>query len=66
MIFSIILILAVIFTIIIGQSKQNKDGNPDYDNKTRGNWSRLTLFYVVAIGFGVLALILYIVNKPAL
>ncbi|OPH57561.1 hypothetical protein BC351_03290 [Paenibacillus ferrarius] len=62
-IFSIILIAGVLFTVLIGNSRANKVGNPDYDNKTKGNWSRLTLFYVVAIALGVLALILYVVNQ---
>jgi fucose permease len=61
-IFSVILILALVFTFLIGNSKQNKEGNPEYDNRTKGNWSRLTLFYVIAIALGVLALIVYIVK----
>ena len=64
-IFSIILILAVLFTVIIGHSRANKDGNPEYDNKTKANWSRLTLFYLVAIALGVLALIIYVVNRAS-
>lgn len=65
LIFSVILIAAVLFTVIIGHSRTNKDGNPEYDNKTKGNWSRLTLFYVVSIALGVLALIIYVVNRTS-
>ncbi|MEW9698677.1 hypothetical protein [Paenibacillus sp. SI8] len=65
LIFSVILIAGVLFTILIGKSKPNRDGNPEYDNKTRGNWSRLTLFYVIAIALGILALLVYIVKTTA-
>ncbi|MGO4272286.1 hypothetical protein AB4Z22_21000 [Paenibacillus sp. TAF58] len=66
LIFSIILIAAVLFTVIIGHSRTNRDGNPEYDNKTKGNWSRLTFFYVIAIALGVLALIIYVVNRASM
>ncbi|NEW06646.1 hypothetical protein GK047_11535 [Paenibacillus sp. SYP-B3998] len=61
-VFSILLILAVALTIMIANSKQNREGNPEYDNKTKGNWSRLTIFYGLALALGILALILYIVR----
>lgn len=60
LIFAITLIGGVA-TIMVGLSKPNKEGNPSYDKKTKGNWSRLFLFYLVAIvlGFAALAWYLY-------
>ncbi|NRF92982.1 hypothetical protein HQN89_18560 [Paenibacillus frigoriresistens] len=66
LIFTVILLAAVLFTVMIGLSRTNKEGNPEYDNKTKGNWSRLTFFYVIAIALGVLALIIYVVNRTSM
>ncbi|MCY9697882.1 hypothetical protein [Paenibacillus alginolyticus] len=66
LIFTVILLAAVLFTVMIGHSRTNKEGNPEYDNKTKGNWSRLTYFYVIAIALGVLALIIYVVNRTSM
>lgn len=54
-------VLAAVATILIGNSKQNKEGNPDYEKRTSGNIVRLTTFYVIAaiIGIGIM---LYVIN----
>ncbi|MED4602819.1 hypothetical protein P9314_19480 [Paenibacillus validus] len=61
-IFATIMLVAVISTILVGISKKNKEGNPQYDTKTKGNWSRLSWIYIFFIVLGYVALILYIVN----
>ncbi len=45
-IFATIMLVAVISTILVGISKKNKEGNPQYDTKTKGNWSRLSWIYI--------------------
>lgn len=53
-------IVAAVSTILIGNSKQNKEGNPDYERRTSGNWVRLTSFYVIAGLLGI-AILLYVI-----
>jgi small-conductance mechanosensitive channel len=43
---------ALVATILVGVSRKNKEGNPDYDKKNSPNIIRLTMFYVVAIVVG--------------
>ncbi|MBP1989974.1 hypothetical protein [Paenibacillus eucommiae] len=62
-VFFVILLCGTIATIMIGNSKANKEGNPEYDQKTKGYWSRLTWFYVVAIVLGFAALGFYLYMK---
>jgi hypothetical protein len=57
-----VMFIGVLGTVMVGFSQTNKEGNPTYFQKTWAKWSRLTLFYVVAIVFGLLALIIYIVK----
>lgn len=59
-IFAVIMLFALVATIMIGNSNQNKEGNPQYDKKTAGNWTRLTSFYVIAAIIGVIILLLII------
>ncbi|PYI55204.1 hypothetical protein [Paenibacillus flagellatus] len=51
---------AAIATVWIGNSKQNKEGNPEYDQRTGKNTIRLTVFYVVAAVVACVALIWYV------
>jgi hypothetical protein len=51
---------AAVATVMIGNSKPNKEGNPDYDKKTGANTLRLTLFYVMAGIASCFALVWYI------
>ncbi|GAA3409381.1 hypothetical protein ACFFNY_09575 [Paenibacillus hodogayensis] len=59
----IILFAAIsgVATILIGNSKQNKEGNPEYEKKTGGNMTRLTLIYVIAAIIGI-AILIYAMN----
>lgn len=61
--FATIMLFALIATVVVGLSQKNKEGNPNYDMKTKGNWSRLTWIYVAAILLGYMALIIYIVKS---
>lgn len=45
---AIITLIGAIATIMIGMSRQNREGNPKYDHRTKGNMTRLTLIYAVA------------------
>ncbi|GIP37012.1 hypothetical protein J31TS4_02920 [Paenibacillus sp. J31TS4] len=56
----VIVLIGTIGTIMVGASKQNKEGNPDYDKETKGIFTKLSLYYVVAIVIGFGALIWYI------
>jgi hypothetical protein len=58
--FATIMLFALISTILIGLSKKNKEGNPTYDSKTKGNWSRLSWIYIIVIVLGYVALIVYL------
>lgn len=58
----VIMGIAVLATVAVGLSKQNREGNPGYDRKTGTKWARLTTFYVVCFGAAVICLILYIVK----
>ncbi|RXZ80785.1 hypothetical protein EBB07_17575 [Paenibacillaceae bacterium] len=56
----IIMLVAVVGTIAVGNSKSNKEGNPQYEQRTSGNWSRLTIIYFAAGLLCVLALLAYL------
>jgi hypothetical protein len=53
---AIVTIAGAVVTILIGLSKQTREGNPDYDRRSKGNMSRLTLIYAVAALLGLVAL----------
>jgi len=54
------LFVGVVGTVAVGMSKENREGNPEYDLKTKTYWTRLTWYYVIAGILGVLAVILFI------
>jgi hypothetical protein len=58
--FTILLLVGAISTVVIGISQKNKEGDPKYDLKTGRKWARLSLFYIISICLGLLALYLYI------
>ncbi|MBA9083990.1 cytochrome oxidase Cu insertion factor (SCO1/SenC/PrrC family) [Fontibacillus solani] len=45
----LLVVIAAIATLIIGNSPENKSGNPDYDKRTKKNLVKLTLIYGVSI-----------------
>ncbi|MDF2962617.1 MAG: hypothetical protein K0S39_4352 [Paenibacillus sp.] len=59
------MVIALVSTILVGISKKNKEGNPKYDSKTKGNWSRLSWIYIVVIIMGYVAFIVYITQPSA-
>lgn len=61
-IFSVILIIGVAATLIIGFSRGNREGDQTYFQKTGTKWVRLTVIYVISIAAGLLSLFLYIRN----
>ena len=56
------MLIGAAWTMWIGVSKKNREGNPGYDNKTKGNWSRLSWIYIAVLILGYAALIIYIVQ----
>jgi small-conductance mechanosensitive channel len=52
---------ALVATILVGISKKNREGNPDYDQKKGVNIARLSIFYVIAIvgGYALFAYYMY-------
>ncbi|WP_426445823.1 hypothetical protein ACP26L_20295 [Paenibacillus sp. S-38] len=61
--FATVMLFAVVATLLVGMSKKNREGNPQYDQRTKGNWSRLTWIYIAVILLGYAALIVYIVQS---
>ncbi|WNR46790.1 hypothetical protein [Paenibacillus roseipurpureus] len=59
-IFSIILLVGLIATVMIGFSNKNRVGDQTYFQKTGLKWVRLTALYVVSIAAGLLALVAFI------
>ncbi|GAB6989931.1 hypothetical protein [Paenibacillus pini] len=65
LIYMFVILVAVIGgigTLLVGMSQENKKSNPDYYKKTKGNISKLFIFYVAAILVFVLIwiIILYV------
>ena len=52
-------VIAAIATIWIGNSRQNKEGNPEYEKRTGINLINLTLLYVIGAIIGI-ALLIYV------
>jgi len=52
-------VIAAIATIWIGNSRQNKEGNPEYEKRTGINLINLTLLYVIGAIIGI-ALFIYV------
>jgi hypothetical protein len=61
-IFAAILLIGLIATLMVGFSRQNREGDPTYFQKTGMKWFRLTSLYVISIAAGVIALVVYIKN----
>jgi heme/copper-type cytochrome/quinol oxidase subunit 2 len=61
--FATILLVGMISTVLIGISKKNNEGNPEYDSQTKGNWLRLSWIYIVIIILGYFAFIIYITKS---
>jgi hypothetical protein len=55
--FAVILLIGLAATLFIGNSKQNREGNPEYDRRTAGNWLRLSLFYIVVAAICIIGLL---------
>jgi len=62
LLFATIMLIGAVWTMWIGMSKKNKEGNPSYDHRTKGNWSRLSWIYILVIVLGYAALVIYIVQ----
>lgn len=56
----VVTLIGAIVTLRVANSQQNKEGNPEYDKKTAGYWTRLTVFYVIALVLGFIALLWFI------
>lgn len=58
--FFMLVLVAAGVTIYVANSKVNKEGNPEYDQKTGRNWKVLTVLYTIAIVIGVIAFAIYV------
>ncbi|MBJ6363042.1 hypothetical protein ACFOQM_17615 [Paenibacillus sp. GCM10012307] len=56
----IIIVVAVLSTILIGHSQENKKASPSYGQNMGKKWTRLTMFYVVAAAASIILLALYV------
>ncbi|WP_274361934.1 hypothetical protein [Paenibacillus thermotolerans] len=41
-----VLLIGAVLTVMVGLSKENKEGNPAYDRNSIPNWIRLSVLYV--------------------
>ncbi|MBB3112506.1 heme/copper-type cytochrome/quinol oxidase subunit 2 [Paenibacillus phyllosphaerae] len=55
-----VIVIALLATLAVGFSKENKDGNPEYDRKHGKKWTRLSLLYVIVTVLSLVALFWYI------
>lgn len=53
----IIIAASAVATIAIGVSKRNKEGNPEYDHRTKKNYTRLALYYIIGTALGIATLL---------
>jgi NADH:ubiquinone oxidoreductase subunit 3 (subunit A) len=44
----VVALTGLIATLLVGNSRQNRSGNPEYEKRTAGNWLRLGIFYIIA------------------
>ncbi|MNR07082.1 hypothetical protein D3C85_1231870 [compost metagenome] len=59
----LIILVAVIggvSTLVIGHSKANKVSNPEYDNRTKRNWGKLSWIYITAAAVSFAAAAIYL------
>ncbi|GAB2677245.1 hypothetical protein ACFQWB_07790 [Paenibacillus thermoaerophilus] len=54
---AVIAATGLIATIQVGRSRENREGNPQYDAQTGANWIRLLLLYVAGGIAGVAILL---------
>ncbi|PYI55588.1 hypothetical protein [Paenibacillus flagellatus] len=59
----VLLLAAIGATVAVGVSKENKEGNPGYESRTKGNMTRLTLFYVVTGILAVIAVVFFVTTR---
>lgn len=59
LIFAVIAV-ALLATLAVGFSKENKVADPDYDRKHGSKWTRLSLLYAVVTVLSIVGLFLYI------
>ncbi|MFD2673000.1 hypothetical protein [Marinicrinis sediminis] len=56
---AVFILIGALATIMVALSRKNKEGNPEYDQKTKKYWTRLSVFYIVGtILFAVLIILL--------
>ncbi|UJF33964.1 hypothetical protein [Paenibacillus hexagrammi] len=58
----VLMAVAVVATVLVGMSRSNREGNPDYFKKTDRKMTRLTMYYVICFGAAILALGIYVYN----
>ncbi|TLS51210.1 hypothetical protein FE782_15870 [Paenibacillus antri] len=56
----LIALIGFLATMWIGGSKENKEGNPQYDKNSVPNWIRLSVIYTVTTVVALGALIWYV------
>ena len=59
-IFSVILVVGLLATLMIGFSRKNREGDQSYFQGTGVKWVRLSALYVISITVGLLALLAFI------
>ena len=60
LIIGLISVAALVATIAVGRSKENREGNKQYDDHTKKYWKRLSVYYVICTVLGVLLILIWI------
>jgi NADH:ubiquinone oxidoreductase subunit 3 (subunit A) len=55
----VVVLFGAVATVMIGNSKENKEENTAYDKKTGEYWIRLSVVYGVSIVLGIVVFLLY-------
>lgn len=53
-------LVGLVATILVGLSRENREGNPQYDRNSKPNWLRLTAIYGVTTILALVALVWFI------
>ncbi|WP_028561730.1 hypothetical protein [Paenibacillus pinihumi] len=57
-----VIVIAVLSTLLVGHSQENKKASPSYGQNMGKKWTRLTMFYVIAAAASIILLAIYIVS----
>ncbi|MDB4865763.1 MAG: hypothetical protein JWR03_96 [Cohnella sp.] len=57
---AIVMGIGLIATLVVGFSRANKEGDPNYEHKTGSKLTRLTFLYIAAVIIAVSAFVIFL------